>query len=156
MSNTESDSDRVDDSWVTAEDCQNNTQAKVLLGLVLLSSSIIIVASILGIRFYCKNHFLHGFVVGCLILSIIVIILEVFVYRFESDKDIRFRYINNTLSMWLVVMTFNFMLTFVRRNKAAHFKFDYWTYLGPLHFLYFVMLLIGYFEKEDGAFCTNE
>ena len=156
MSNTESDSDRVDDSWVTAEDCQNNTGANIFLGIVLLSSTIIIVASILGIRYYCKKDFLSGFVVGCLSLGIVVIILEVFVYRFESDKDIRFRYMNNTAAMWLVVMTFNFMLTFVRRNGAAHFKFDYWTYLGPLHFLYFVMLLIGYFKDYGGAFCTNE
>ena len=51
-------------------------------------------------------------------------------------------------------MAFNFMIQFVRLNKAAHFKVQPIYYLLPIHLLYFVMLFLG-LNKDFGAFCTN-
>ena len=98
---------------------------------------------------------MHASVVSCLILSIIVITLEVFVYRLTSDKDLRFRYMNNTAAMWLVFMAFTFMMVFVRRNGAAHFTVKLRYSIVPIHVLYLVMLILG-FSRDFGAFCSQE
>ena len=73
----------------------------------------------------------------------------------HGGKDLRFRYINNTAAMWLVFIAFNFMITFVRRNEAAHFKVHPAYYLVPIHLLYLLMLFLG-LNKDFGAFCTND
>ena len=82
--------------------------------------------------------------------------MEVFVYRLgHGGKDLRFRYINNTAAMWLVFMAFNFMITFVKRNNAAHFRIKPVYYLLPVHAIYMGMLFLG-FNKDFGAFCHND
>jgi uncharacterized membrane protein YjjP (DUF1212 family) len=77
----------------------------------MIKAVVIIIACLFGIRFYLKSKFIHLMVVLCLVAAIIVIILEVFVYRLsKGGKDLRFRYMNNTAAMWLVYMAFSFMV----------------------------------------------
>ena len=71
----------------------------------------------------------------------------------KGGKDLRFRYMNNTAAMWLVFMAFSFMIAFVKRNGAAHFKIRPAFYMVPIHLVYLMMLLLG-MNKDFGAYCT--
>ena len=59
--------------WFTEDECGENIVFQILQTLIMIKAIVIIIACLLGIRFYCKSKFLHFSVVLCLLAAIVVV-----------------------------------------------------------------------------------
>ena len=125
-------------------DCRSTWLTVFLAWAIMFKAIVIIISNISGIRYYWRRELFSGAVVFALICSSLVIALEVFYYRFVSDRDLRIRYILDAAGMWLVFSTFNFILVFAYKAGAAHFNFHFRYYSLPIHGLYLIMAFVGW------------
>ena len=145
-----------DDKWVRDSQCSKNYVTWFLEWFMIIKAIIIIISNFSGMRFYWRKELYSYAVIFCLFCSVIVIVLEVFIYRYWSDRDLRLRYFIDTASMWLVFSTFNFIMVFAYKAGAAHFRgIHFRWYLLPIHGLYLTMALIG-INSKDGAYCNQD
>ena len=64
------------------------------------------------------------------------------IFRF-SDKHLKYRFIQNSVSQWQVFICLTVMLGFARNNDAATSNVKIrWIFI-PVHILYFTLLVLG-------------
>ncbi len=75
------------------------------------------------------------------------------IFRF-SDKHLKYRFIQNSISQWQVFICLTVMLGFARNNDAATSNVKIRMIFIPVHILYFTLLVLGATKDSLGT-CEN-
>ena len=117
-------------------------------GLVMLKAALLMLFCLCAIRWYTKSEMKQSLtVVAALVASCALVAFEFF-FRY-SKKRVLHRFLLNAFSQWLVLWCLHIMLSFIRYNDAARFKFRIRSFIFiPLHLLYAASILTGIFWEE--------